>query len=80
MSKIVLTTIVITAVAIMAAACTGTPYLYSKWGESVETAKKLQVVNPQAGSQPVADQEMNGTAAGQALESYQKSFKPLEVK
>lgn len=73
-------TAVVTAVVLMAVACTGTPYLHSQWGKSVKTAKQEQIVNPQAGLQSAAAQEISGTASGHAVDSYQKSFKALETK
>jgi hypothetical protein len=75
MFKILSNILMIAAVAAMMGACSGTPYLKSQWGKSVETAKALQVANPQAGRQSPQAQEMDGRAAGQAVDSYQQSFK-----
>lgn len=74
MYKVLSNILIIAAVAAMMSACTGTPYLTSHWGESVETAKALQTANPQAGQQPLQAPEMDGRAAGQAVDSYQRSF------
>jgi hypothetical protein len=74
MFKILSNILMIAAVAAVMGACTGTPYLNSHWGRSVETAKTLQVANPQAGRQSVQAPEMDGRAAGQAVDSYRQSF------
>jgi hypothetical protein len=74
MFKILSRTLMIAAVAAVMGACTGTPYLNSHWGRSVETAKTLQVANPQAGRQSIKAPEMDGQAAGKAVDSYQRSF------
>ena len=78
MHKIILTTIAIAAVITMASACTGTPHLHRHWGHSVETAKKNQMANPQAGQESIQPTEMDGNAAGHAVDGYHQSFKALE--
>jgi hypothetical protein len=74
MFKILSNILIVAAVAAMMGACSGTPYLNSHWGRSVEAAKELQIVNPQAGRQPPQAPEMDGRAAGQAVDSYRRSF------
>lgn len=79
MHKIMLTTFVTVAVITMVSACTGTPRLYRHWGKSVETAKQKQTVNPQAGQGLIQAPEMDGNAAGFALDRYRLSFKGSET-
>jgi hypothetical protein len=74
MFKILWNILIVAAVVAMMSACTGTPYLNSRWGKSVEAAKALQVVNPQVVRQPSQAPGMDGRAAGQAVDSYQRSF------
>ena len=79
MHKIMFTAIVTAAVITMVSACTGTPHLHRHWGESVQTAKEIQRVHPQAGQGPIQAPEMDGDAAGHAVDRYHQSFKGLET-
>ncbi len=74
MLKKTLTIMIIAAVAAVTAACTGTPQLNSRRGQSVETAKQRQIAYPQAGREAIPALELNGKAAGNAADSYQQSF------
>jgi hypothetical protein len=74
MFKVLSNIMIIAAFVVLMTACTGTPYLNSHWGESVETAKALQTANPQAGQEPSQAPEMDGRAAGQSVDSYHRSF------
>lgn len=75
MSKLLLNTIVLSAVVLLTLACTGTPQLYRHWGESVQTARQRQTVDPQAGKQTYTSTGMDGTATGHAVDSYHSGFK-----
>ena len=79
MRKVILTAFVTVTVILMVSACTGTPRLYRQWGKSVETAKQKQTVNPQAGQGLVQTPEMDGNAAGLAVDRYRQSFKGLKI-
>lgn len=73
------TLFIIAAIVISAAACSATPHLHGHWGKSIETARKTQTVNPQAGRESMPAPEMDGTAAGHAVDHYHQSFKGSET-
>lgn len=75
MFKALLIATVLTAIASLTLACSGTPRLNGHWGKSVQTAKTLQTAHPQAGGKPYTATGMEGTAAGHAVDTYHDSFK-----
>ncbi len=60
------------------AGCAGPSMLEQNWGRSVETARFNQTLNPQAGENLEPVTGLDGQSAGNALESYRKSFKVEE--
>ncbi len=59
----------------LCACTTSTPYFDSRFGYTVNTAKALQTMNPDASrnSDPVAG--IDGTSAKESIDRYQNSFK-----
>ena len=53
----------------------GETELDKNWGRSYETAKYNQIVNPEAGKNVNPVDGLEGNAADNAVEGYQKSFK-----
>lgn len=49
--------------------------LDKNWGRSYETAKYNQIINPEAGKNINPVEGLEGNAADNAVEAYQKSFK-----
>jgi acyl-CoA reductase-like NAD-dependent aldehyde dehydrogenase len=49
--------------------------LDKNWGRSYETAKYNQIINPEAGKNINQVEGLEGNAADNAVEAYQKSFK-----
>ncbi len=63
------------AAATLCACASSTPYLDSRFGDTVNTAKALQTINPEASRNrdPVAG--LDGNAAKESIDRYQESFK-----
>lgn len=63
--------------ALLLAACstTPTPYLDSRFGYSVNTAKSMQTLNPDAGKNPDPVAGIDGPSAREGIERYHDSFK-----
>ncbi len=53
----------------------GETELDKNWGRSYETAKYNQIINPEAGKNINPVEGLEGNAADNAVEAYQKSFK-----
>ena len=67
--------LMVLTVAMLCACTTSTPYFDSRFGDTVNTAKALQTLNPDASrnSDPVAG--IDGNSAKEAIDRYQNSFK-----
>jgi hypothetical protein len=75
-------TLVAIAVAALGAGCTSTtPQLDSHFGEAVNLAKAQQTLNPDAAKNTAPVVGMDGRAAQQSVERYEKSFQqpPLQA-
>jgi hypothetical protein len=62
-------------IAVTISGCSTTPYLDSRFGDAVNTAKAQQIINPDASknADPVAG--LDGTPARDSIERYEKTFK-----
>ena len=62
-------------IAVTISGCTTTPYLDSRFGDAVNTAKAQQIINPDASknADPVAG--LDGTPAKDSIDRYEKTFK-----
>jgi hypothetical protein len=49
----------------------GESQLDKNWGRAYETAKHSQILNPEAGKQPVPAEGLDGKSAERSIESYQ---------
>ncbi len=73
--RIFLTVNAIAAGVVLASGCAPTsPRFDSHFGESVRTVAAQQILNPDAGAQPVPE-AMDGSAARQAVVGYRASFR-----
>ena len=74
MDKLKFSLMVVT-VTVLCACTTSTPYLDSRFGYTVNTAKALQTINPEASrnTDPVAG--LDGNSAKESIDRYQDSFK-----
>lgn len=73
-----MTTLQITTVIMLAgvlSACVETaPRYEAEFGNATRTTLKAQIINPDAGNNPDPVAGLDGQAANDALENYQKSF------
>lgn len=67
--------------AVMLSACASrTPYLDSRFGHAVNTAKAMQTVNPQASRNTDPVTGLDGSSAKDTIDRYRDSFKaPVET-
>jgi hypothetical protein len=64
------------ALVCLVAGCAGvSPRYDAKFGDAVRAARLAQTLNPDAADNPDAALGLDGSAAGNALERYQDSFK-----
>lgn len=55
--------------------CSSTPYWDAHFGEAVELTKAQQIINPNAGQNPDPVAGVDGRAARESVESYERSFR-----
>ncbi len=64
------------SLALIASGCTSTtPRIDSQFGDAARIAIAQQTINPDAGKNPAADKGMDGKAALEVMDRYQKSFR-----
>lgn len=63
------------AAATLCACASSTPYLDSRLGNVVNSAKALQTLNPEASRNPDPVAGLDGNAAKESIDRYQGSFK-----
>jgi hypothetical protein len=64
---------------IMTSCATPTPQLDEKFGEAVNSAKALQIINPDAGLNEQSPDGMGGKAASGAMDRYHDSYKTPQL-
>lgn len=55
--------------------CSSTPYWDAHFGEAVELTKAQQIINPDAGQNPDPVAGVDGRAARESVETYERSFR-----
>ena len=70
-----LTLAVLLASAALAGCATQTPQLDDKFGDAVNSAKALQIINPDASLNTNPPDGMEGKAAGAVMDRYHDSYK-----
>ena len=55
--------------------CANTPYWDAHFGEAVEFARAQQVLNPDAGQNPDPVAGIDGRAAHESVEAYERGFR-----
>ena len=71
--RLVISSLIVSIIVI--AGCAGPSVLEQNWGRSVETARFNQTLNPKAGENLEPVTGLDAESAGNALETYRRSFK-----
>lgn len=68
-------TLAVLLATVMTGCATETPQLDDKFGDAVNTAKALQIINPDASLNAQSPDGMEGKAAGAVMDRYHDSYK-----
>jgi len=68
-------TLAVLLATVMTGCATETPQLDDKFGDAVNTAKALQIINPDAPLNAQSPDGMEGKAAGAVMDRYHDSYK-----